>query len=213
MPKIRNKLYTSPMSGKNKPSFLKQRIAQEAARILSEHGDDNYRAACNKAADRLGVTDKRHYPNNLDIENALKEYQRLFRGNSQSQALQQLRQLAFEAMESLHRFQPHLVGPVLEGTADRNSGIKLHLFADTPEDVVLALVDLRISWRDGETKMRYRGGETRYYPVFRFHAGDNLVELIVFPVIGLRHPPLSSVNDQPQQRASLKEVKALLMER
>lgn len=199
------------MSGYNRQSTVRKRIASEAARILADlHGHHDYRSACRKAAARLGISDARQYPKNNEIEQALKDYQRLFHGKRQREALNRLRHLAFEAMQALSRFQPRLVGPVLEGTADDLSGIKLHLFAETPEDVVFALMELQIPWQDGEHRLRFRGDHTRRYPVFRFHAGESLVELVVFPLTGLRDVPLSPISDQPEERASLRQVEALL---
>ncbi len=198
------------MNDNSRHAAVRQQIAREAARIMSNEDHHDYRSACRKAAARLGVRDARCYPKNTDIELALKEYQRLFHGERQSSALYRLRQLAVEAMQSLNRFRPRLVGPVLQGTADRHSGIKLHLFAETPEEVALSLSDMRIPWRELEQTLRYRRGETRRYPIFCFHAGDVAVELIVFPPTGLRDAPLSVLDDQPEQRATLKQVRALL---
>ncbi len=44
--------------------------------------------------------------------------------------MQTLRDAALQAMEALIQFKPMLVGPVYEGTADSNSPVRLHLFAD-----------------------------------------------------------------------------------
>jgi hypothetical protein len=200
----------SLMSDNTKHAVVRQQIAREAARIMSNQGHHDYRSACRKAAGRLGIRNARCYPKNADIEQALKEYQRLFHGERQSSALYRLRQLAVEAMQSLHRFRPRLVGPVLQGTADSHSGIKLHLFAETAEEVALTLSDMQIPWRQLEHTLRYRRGETRRYPIFSFHAGDIAVELVVFPPTGLRDAPLSPLDDQPEQRASLKQARALL---
>ena len=198
------------MNDNSRQAALRQQIAREAARIMSDQGHHDYRSACRKAAARLGIRDARCYPKNADIEQALKEYQRLFHDQRQSAALYRLRQMAAEAMQSLHRFRPRLVGPVLQGTADNHSGVKLHLFAETPEEVALSLSEMQIPWRELEQTLRYRRGEARRYPLFCFQAGDVAVELVVFPPTGLRDAPLSTLDDQPEQRASLKQVRALL---
>ena len=50
------------------------------------------------------------------------------------------------------------------------------------------------------------------YPVYRFRAGDFEVELTLFPPEGLYQSPLGPLNDQPLQRASLSQLRALIEE-
>ena len=156
----------------NRSGNLRRRIAVDAARILVESGDHNYSKAGRKAAERLGCRDLRQLPSNSEIEQALREHQQLFRGEEQAGALQRMRQLALEAMESLQEFNPRLVGPVLTGTADRHSKIELHLFSDSPEQIAFYLMELRIPWRDGEKRLRYPQGVVCRQPLFRFQAGE-----------------------------------------
>lgn len=189
---------------------LRRRIAADAARILAESGDHNYSRAARKAAERLGCRDPRQLPSNSEIEQALREYQQLFRGEEQAGALQQLRQQAREAMEGLQAFRPRLVGPVLIGTADRYSRIELHLFCDSPEQIVFHLMELHIPWRDGEKRLLYPQGVARRQPLFRFQAGGADIELIWFPLKELHHPPLSPLDNRPLQRASLEQLRSLL---
>ena len=47
---------------------LRLAIAQEAARLMIEHGHEDYGAAKRKAAERLGVTDQAVLPKNAEIE-------------------------------------------------------------------------------------------------------------------------------------------------
>ena len=53
---------------------LRQRIAQEAARWLVASGGRNFLQAKRKAAEQLGVSDARHLPSNLEVEDALAAY-------------------------------------------------------------------------------------------------------------------------------------------
>ena len=95
-------------------------LAQEAARIMSEQGIDDYGLAKRKAAERLGASDIAVLPKNTEIEAALAAHHRLFEGSKHSNALSALRRTALQAMKLLDSFQPRLVGPVLSGTADAN---------------------------------------------------------------------------------------------
>src|SRR5688500_12314787 len=120
---------------------LRRALAQEAARIMSEQGIDDYRLAKRKAAERLGATDISVLPKNTEIEAALAEHQRLFEADTHSSTLADLRRTALHAMRVLRKFEPRLVGPVLSGTASAHSEVNLHLFADGAEQVVLHLME------------------------------------------------------------------------
>ena len=61
---------------------LRRALAQEAARIMSEHGIRDFLTAKRKAAERFGVTDGNVLPRNTEIEDALAEYHRLFGGEN-----------------------------------------------------------------------------------------------------------------------------------
>ena len=59
---------------------LRRAVAQEAARVMSEHGVRDFLFAKRKAAERFGIVDGSLLPRNIEIEEALQEYQRLFGG-------------------------------------------------------------------------------------------------------------------------------------
>ncbi|MET0655894.1 MAG: hypothetical protein ABWY94_10035, partial [Pseudoxanthomonas sp.] len=99
----------------------RHRLAHEAARLMAEGGFRDYHQAKLKAAERLGIHDDASLPRNREIEEALRQYQRLFVGESQQQAVRLRREAAMRALEFLADFSPRLVGPVLEGTADSSS--------------------------------------------------------------------------------------------
>ena len=119
-------------------------IAAEAARILATHGGGDHAGARRKAAARLGVDDPRDLPGQDEIEAALREHQRIFRATQQPQSLAALRAAAIEALRFFARFEPRLVGPVLDGTADAGSPVWLHLHVDDSAEVVRFLADQRI---------------------------------------------------------------------
>ena len=73
-------------------------LAQEAARIMAEHGIRDFFVAKKKAAERLGVSDgSAVLPKNTEIETALVEYQRLFGGESHTESLYAQRRAALSA--------------------------------------------------------------------------------------------------------------------
>lgn len=191
---------------------LRHLLAQSAARLLLEDGQRDFGAALRKAAAQHGVSDQRQLPDNAEIEAALLEQQRLFRGNHQPRHLQQLRQTALQAMDLLADFRPCLVGPVLNGSADEHSPIYLHLFADTAEEVLIFLLDRQIPFDQDERRVRYGNGKIELRPKFSFIAGEHEIQLTVFPPQERKRAPLSPVDGKPMQRAERSQLVKILEE-
>lgn len=189
---------------------LRQLIAQTAAQLMTEGGIRDFAMAKRKAAQRHGVEHSRNLPGNDEIENALFEYQRLFHSDTKAELLRQLRQTALKAMTMLESFDPVLVGPILNGSADENTPVYLHLFADTAEQVLIFLLQHHIPFDQGERTVHLANGQTPHYPKFSFVAGDTAIELTVFPTEGPRQPPLSPVDGKPMKRASRRQLETLL---
>lgn len=177
---------------------------------MAEHGIRDYAAAKRKAAERAGVANERDLPANREIEAALRDYQRLFQSATQPQHLRRLRATAVEAMEFFARFEPRLVGAVLEGTADEFSAVSLHLFEDDPSEVLRFLDERRIPCDEDERVLRLSRGQSAAFPAFRFDADDTRIDLTVLPRLLLRQPPLSRISDTPMQRASINALRTLL---
>ncbi|HEX7013178.1 MAG TPA: hypothetical protein VF161_10535 [Steroidobacteraceae bacterium] len=189
---------------------LRRALAQEAARIMSEQGIDDFGLAKRKAAERLGATDIAALPKNTEIEAALVEHQRLFESKTHSTTLSKLRRTALQAMQLLQKFQPRLVGPVLTGTASAHSEVTLHVFAEGPEPVALHLMERGIPHHVGERRLRYEPNRLVAYPVVQFVAGDKQIDAVVFPIDGIRQSPSSPVDGRPMRRADAAEIESLL---
>jgi len=188
------------------------RVAQEAARLMSEHGIRNFHHAKLKAAERLGILDNQALPRNLEIEQALREHQRLFLGDSQPQLLRQRREAAIEAMTFLAPFEPRLVGAVLDGTADAHSAVCLHVYNDDAEAVVRYLRERGVPIEMQVRRLRYNRTEQPEYPVLLFAADTVPFDLTVLPRNALRQAPLDRTDDRPMRRAALAQVEMLLAE-
>lgn len=189
---------------------LRRRIAVEAARIIADEGLSDYLLAKRKAAQRLGMIDLAGLPKNSEIEEALGERLRLFESDSHGSRLRSLRSTAREIMQVLEEFQPRLVGPVLSGTVTDHADISLHLFADTPEVVALALIERAVPYELKERRLRYLADRIESYPCYRFFTGAIGVEGIVFPLLGMRQAPCCPIDGRPMRRAALTEVESLL---
>lgn len=192
--------------------MMRQAIAREAARLMIEHGLEDYGAAKRKAAERFGVTELAVLPRNTEIEEALAEHQRLFGPEEHASSLSAMRGAALEAMRLLEDFEPRLVGPLLSGTATAHNDITLHLFADTPESVAVRLLDRGIPHEVAERRFRTQRDELESFPALRFTAGGHEVDATIFPRDGIRQAPPGPVDGKPMRRATLAEVEVLVAE-
>ncbi len=186
------------------------RVAQEAARLMSEHGIRDFHHAKIKAAERLGILDTQALPRNLEIEQALREHQRLFLADCQPQLLRERREAAVDAMNFLADFEPRLVGAVLEGTADAHSAVCLHVFSDDPDLVLQFLRDQGVPIQMQVRRLRYGRDEQPECPVLLFSAGELPFDLTVLPRDALRQAPLDRTELRPMRRAALAQVEMLL---
>ncbi|HLU62215.1 MAG TPA: hypothetical protein VKZ99_07685 [Gammaproteobacteria bacterium] len=178
---------------------------------MAEHGIRDFRLAKRKAAERYGVSERAgFFPTNQEIDAAIGEYRRIFQADTHPGELRRLREAARQAMLLFRDFQPRLVGSVLRGDAGRHSDVQLHLFADTPERVVMHLLDRNIPFESTERRFRSTSGEYQYAPAYRFVAGDIAIEACVFGPADIRQSPASPVDGRPMKRANLAEVEALL---
>jgi hypothetical protein len=194
----------------NRTSEQRRRIAVEAARLIAEGGLRDYRQAKLKAASRLGITDDLNLPKNGEIEDALREHQRLFRAHEQPRTLSRLREAALEAMRFFERHEPRLVGPVLDGTADEHSAVCLHLHDDHADQVALFLRERGIPYEERTRRLRLERDLTANVPVFVFAAGDSAIDLTVLPYDRLRQAPLDRIDEKPMRRANLAAVEELV---
>ena len=191
----------------------RQSVAQEAARLIVEHGIRDFRVAKIKAAERLGIGGRGSLPGNAEIELAVSNHLSLFGGDSHTSHLGQLREAALSAMDMLTEFSPRLVGPVLQGTADHNSAVNLHVFADSPESVAMELHARGYDCRAYERRLkisRGKGAKPASFAGYEFELEHAAVQATVFPVDGIRQAPISPIDGKPMKRASKKAVEELL---
>ena len=99
------------------PSDLRQEIAQSAARLMFEEGISDYARAKRKAVKLLGIQQDAPLPTNAEIDMALREYHALYADEADAAHLLNLRQAALHTMQLLKKFNPHLTGSVMDGTA------------------------------------------------------------------------------------------------
>ncbi len=203
------------LSKKTGPSFpdskntLSDRICQEAARLLVDGEAESLLRAKKKALNHLGFPSDTPLPSNKEIENAVQSRQGLFHAQSHRNHLEKLRRTALEAMVFLQSFNPHLVGPILEGVILAEPELQLHIFAETLENVTHWLDQQHIPYQQTEKQLLFGGNRHKNIPILRFLADTVMIELYVFNQLGLREAPLDSINGRPLTRANGKAVQNL----
>jgi len=185
---------------------MRRRIAHAAARILAQDGSLDYGSAKRKAARQLGAPDSGNLPDNQQIEEALRTYQALYQADETRTQLALLRQIAIEYMERLASFDPHLTGPVLNGTAGRHASINLQLFTDQQKDVEFLLMGLGTPYQAAE----YRSADApqRIHPRFVIDDPRATVEIVVFPASELRGMKRLQADGNPR-RVRLPQARVL----
>lgn len=189
---------------------LRRQIAYLAARLMAEEGVTDVAFAKQKAARQAGLADARLLPDNREIEEALRDFQGLFQGDTQPGELRALRLTALELMKRLVEFQPALVGPVLGGTANQFTEITLQLFADDDKELALFLVNGR--WRHEPLGLVDRGSADGRAPFARYRVwqGDFPAQLQVYRPGDERHLARPAGPTGQATRARIRELEALL---
>ena len=201
------------MASARKQAAQRQHMAQLAARLMAEQGIRDFRIAKQKAAQHLGIDVRNSIlPKNSEIEAALAEHQRLFAGHEQPAQLRAMREAALKAMALFADFKPRLVGDVVSGLADANSDIQLHVFAEQSEAFDFFLQGQGIPYEIVERRYRVGRDEHRFYPAFRFVAGDHAFEATLFGTTEIREAPRSLVDGRPMTRATAAQVERLMAE-
>jgi len=201
-------------SGKHGPPPAADRrrseIAQVAARLLMDGEAEDFGSAKRKAADQVGTPDLRTLPDNIEVQAAIIENQRLFEPEETAERTRRLRRAALQAMRFFAEFEPRLVGPVLHGTPFEHSPVTLHLFADELERVIRRLLDARVSYDLTEQTRRTGRRDQETYPVLETSMGEIEFELVVLPHARLVHPPLSPLDGAPYRRLDAQALAQLL---
>ena len=194
-------------SGKN--GHLRERIAHLAARIMAEDGVDDFGYAKRKAARQVGARDAKAMPDNHEVEQALIAYRALYQQSDHPALLLELREQALTVMRVLERFDPHLTGSVLSGVAGRYSDIDLQLFAESPKDVEIFLLNEGVRYRAAQARM-YLNKDEHVVPTLSFEHEGIEIRLAIFDRRDLRYGIRTSQAGKTLERASIADVEELI---
>jgi len=197
---------------------IRQLVAQQAARMMAEDGISDYAYAKKKAGRQLGALENSSLPSNAEIEEELKRYNALFLSEAQPENLLELRKHALYTMQLLAKFNPHLTGAVLDGTAGLLSETHIHLFADSIKEVEMFLLNAQIPFDVNEKSYRImndgkrdkKGDGRKTVPVFTLETDIGLIKLSVFEVDDIRVPTKRAADGSNADRVNIEGLRALL---
>jgi hypothetical protein len=97
-------------------------------------------------------------------------------------------------MQLFARFNPHLTGSVLDGSASKFSQTDIHLFADSAKEVEIFLLNQQIPYESSEKSFRISDKPSKdkkekvrkTVPVFTLETEYGLIKLSVFNIDDLR---------------------------
>lgn len=203
-------------------SQLRQLVAQHAARMMAEDGVSDYGYAKKKAGRQLGVVDANCLPSNAEIEEEIRLFHDIYNSDDQPAALRLLRQDALATMEIFARFNPHLTGSVLDGTAGQYAETHIHLFADSAKDVEIFLLNQQIPYDSNDKSYRVRdrkssdkktsgkNSERIKVPMYTLEGPNGFIKLSVFEYDDIRFSTKSVVSGGNSERLDTEGLKALL---
>ncbi len=197
---------------------IRQMIAQQAARMMAQEGIHDFAYAKKKAGRQLGVSENSVMPTNAEIEEEIRLYHEIYNADEQPLLLAQLRKAALMTMQLFERFNPHLTGSVVDGTASKHSQTNIHLFADSVKDVEMFLLNQQIPFESSEKSYRVSDKPSKdkkekvrkTVPVFTLETEFGLVKLSVFDVDDMRVATKKTSDGSNAERADITDLQTLL---
>ena len=197
---------------------MRQLIAQKAAQMMAEDGINDFAYAKKKAGKQLGVSENSVLPTNAEIEDEIRLYHEIYNADEQPLELAKLRQAALLTMQLFEKFNPHLTGSVLDGSAGKFSQTNIHLFADSAKDVEMFLLNQQIPFESSEKSYRVSDKPSKdkkdkvrkTVPVFTLETELGLQKLSVFDVDDMRVAVKRTVDGSNAERADITDLQAIL---
>ncbi len=197
---------------------IRQMIAQQAARMMAEDGIHDFAYAKKKAGKQLGISENSVLPTNAEIEEEIRLYHEIYNADEQPIELEKLRKAALITMQLFERFNPHLTGSVLDGTAGKFAQTNIHLFADSAKEVEMFLLNMQIPFESSEKSYRISDKPSKdkkdkvrkTVPVFALETELGVQKLSVFDVDDLRIATKRSGDGTNAERIDIAELQALI---
>ena len=199
-------------------NHIRQLIAQKAAQMMAEDGINDFAYAKKKAGKQLGMSEASVMPTNAEIEEEIRLYHEIYNTDEQPLELEKLRQSALLTMQLFEKFNPHLTGSVLDGSAGKFSQTNIHLFADSAKDVEMFLLNQQIPFESSEKSYRVSDKPSKdkkekvrkTVPVFTLETELGLQKLSVFEFDDLRFSTKKTSDGNNAERLDIAGVQAIL---
>ncbi len=199
-------------------NHIRQLIAQKAAQMMAEDGINDFAYAKKKAGKQLGMSEASVMPTNAEIEEEVRLYHEIYNSDEQPLELEKLRQTALLTMQLFEKFNPHLTGSVLDGSAGKFSQTNIHLFADSAKDVEIFLLNQQIPFESSEKSYRVSDKPSKdkkekvrkTVPMFTLETELGLQKLSVFDVDDMRVATKRTVDGTNAERLDIVGVQAIL---
>ena len=190
---------------------LRAEIAAAAASLIAESGLD-YAHAKRKALERVAGGKgsrlaRELLPSNEEIEDAVREYQRIFQSDVQPLRLHSLRKKALALMQLLSDFDPMLTGAVANGTAGEHSDIHLQCFANSAKELGIFLLNQGLDCQAAALPPTRPGGEEIEALAIQWQG--ELATIAVYPENERRNGPRTESKKKPS-RLDIHAVENLL---
>ena len=112
-------------------------------------------------------------------------------------------------MRSFAEFKPKLTGALVQGDGPLDR-IRLLLFADPPEQIILHLSDRGMPWQSADVTMHFSGDRRVAQPAMRFIAGDSTIELVVLDPKTHSDPPRDAISGAKLKTLDTDQLSELL---
>ena len=121
-------------------------IANRAAEIIMEEGITDYHFAKKKASKYLGYQSSDFLPSNDEIDNALKEYQKIYQADIDASLVDKIKSEALMIMQLFKNFNPHLVGQLIDGLIPKYPVLQINLYTDNMKEIEYLLLNNNIEF-------------------------------------------------------------------
>jgi predicted nucleotidyltransferase len=155
----------------SKASVSRKRVTKEAATLLYNGVEKEYKQAKLKAAKTFGL----HYmPTNVEVAMELDRIAEETEGPARQERLVKLREKTLQIMKTLRKYDPILVGSVWRGTIHHGSDVDIIIHHEEPTEVLREIdhTDLKVEnaeWVNVTKKGKKKGS-------FHIHAMSPLGE-------------------------------------
>ena len=158
-------------------SVSRKRVATEAANLLYNGVEKEYKQAKLKAAKTFGL----HYmPTNIEVVMELDRIAEEIEGPARQERLVKLRKKALQLMKILRKYDPILVGSVWRGTIHRGSDVDIITHHEEPTEVLRSLENTELKVENAEwVNVTKRGKKKASFHIYAVSPLNEQFEIIV----------------------------------